>query len=148
MMRVGWLLVIWGLLVGAAPAPKPMTWLELGKLNYRTGKMPDALSERLQAQVKIEGFVIPLDGDGKGVSAFILVSDPMYCAHVPPPPPNQMVYVELKKPKPWSVLGAGSVLITGKLTVIDEESDFGGHMYAMKKITEIKKGSTKLNTLF
>ncbi|MEL6186127.1 MAG: DUF3299 domain-containing protein [Myxococcota bacterium] len=120
-------------------AAKPISWSELGELDYRTGKMPGALAKKLKATVKIEGYVIPLEGDGKGITAFVLVSDPMYCGHVPPPPPNQLILVELKKPRPWRDF-EGNIFITGKLAVTDQSSDFGGHMYEMKKLAKLEPG--------
>lgn len=137
-----------GLLVGAAPAEKPIRWPELAKLDYRTGKMPPALSKKLESPVKIKGFVIPLEGDGKGVTSFVLVSDPMFCGHVPPPPPNQLVLVELEKPKPWKFFGAGGIYVTGELVVVDQQSQFGGHMYQMKKILLMESVPTGWDALF
>ena len=45
-------------------------------------------------QVKIPGFIVPLDVAKDGtVSEFFLVPYFGACIHVPPPPPNQIVYV-------------------------------------------------------
>jgi hypothetical protein len=50
------------------------------------------------AHVKIPGFVVPLDMDSTGlVTEFFLVPFLGACIHVPPPPPNQIVYVKLIK---------------------------------------------------
>jgi hypothetical protein len=49
-------------------------------------------------QVKIPGFIVPLDVAKDGtVSEFFLVPYFGACIHVPPPPPNQIVYVTTKK---------------------------------------------------
>jgi hypothetical protein len=46
--------------------------------------------------VKIPGFVVPLERDADGlVREFFLVPYFGACIHVPPPPPNQIVYVKL-----------------------------------------------------
>lgn len=44
-------------------------------------------------QVKIPGFVIPIEGTSTSVKEFLLV--PFYgaCIHVPPPPQNQIIHV-------------------------------------------------------
>lgn len=64
--------------------------------------------------VKIPGFVIPLEGDANTVTEFLLVPFFGACIHVPPPPPNQIVYVKFEKGAPvqelWDV-----VYVVGKL---------------------------------
>ncbi|MDR9827062.1 DUF3299 domain-containing protein [Vibrio sp. FNV 38] len=44
-------------------------------------------------QVKIPGFIIPIEGTSMSVKEFLLV--PFYgaCIHIPPPPQNQLIYV-------------------------------------------------------
>ena len=58
-----------------------------------------AVNQKLsEARVKIPGFVVPLVTDETGrVSEFFLVPYLGACIHVPPPPPNQLVYVRLIK---------------------------------------------------
>ena len=41
--------------------------------------------------VRIPGYLVPLEYDGTGVSAALLVPYVGACIHVPPPPANQMV---------------------------------------------------------
>ena len=49
--------------------------------------------------VKLPGFVVPLESDEGGLlDEFLLVPYFGACIHVPPPPPNQIVYVKLDKP--------------------------------------------------
>lgn len=43
--------------------------------------------------VRIPGYLLPLEFDGQKVTEFLLVPVLGACIHVPPPPPNQMVYV-------------------------------------------------------
>jgi uncharacterized protein len=58
-----------------------------------------AVNRKLDAtRVKIPGYVVPLVMDGTGVvTEFFLVPYLGACIHVPPPPPNQIVYVKLSK---------------------------------------------------
>ena len=44
-------------------------------------------------QVRIPGYVLPLEFEGTSVKEFLLVPYVGACIHVPPPPPNQMVFV-------------------------------------------------------
>ncbi len=48
--------------------------------------------------VRLPGFIVPMDYDGTGVVAFILVPYVGACIHVPPPPANQLVFVTTEKP--------------------------------------------------
>ncbi|KGY08014.1 MULTISPECIES: DUF3299 domain-containing protein [Vibrio] len=60
------------------------------------------------SKVKIPGFVIPLEGDANMVTEFLLVPYFGACIHVPPPPPNQIIYVKFPKGAPiqqlWDVI--------------------------------------------
>ena len=50
--------------------------------------------EELDGQtVRLPGFVVPLEGDGRKVNEFLLVPYYGACIHVPPPPANQTVHV-------------------------------------------------------
>jgi hypothetical protein len=51
-------------------------------------------------QVKLPGYIIPLDVGAEGVTSFVLVPYVGACIHVPPPPPNQLVFVTTETP--WS----------------------------------------------
>lgn len=60
------------------------------------------------SQIKIPGFVIPLEGDENNVTEFLLVPYFGACIHVPPPPPNQIIYVNFEEGAPiqqlWDVV--------------------------------------------
>jgi len=56
-------------------------------------KIGNVRSELNGSEVKIPGFVIPLEGDANTVTEFLLVPYFGACIHVPPPPPNQIIYV-------------------------------------------------------
>jgi hypothetical protein len=79
------------------PAPVHDYLGEGGKAVRQAGS--SAVNKKLdQAHVKIPGFIVPLDMDPTGlVTEFFLVPFLGACIHVPPPPPNQMVYVKLIK---------------------------------------------------
>lgn len=49
--------------------------------------------------VKLPGYVVPLETDGRKSSQFLLVPYYGACIHVPPPPANQTVYVTTKDKK-------------------------------------------------
>ena len=78
-----------------APPPVHDYLGERGAAARQTGSM--AVNKKLsETKVKIPGFVVPLVVDDTGmVSEFFLVPYFGACIHVPPPPPNQIVYVKL-----------------------------------------------------
>lgn len=51
-----------------------------------------------QRQVRVPGYVVPVDGNEETVSSFLLVPFFGVCIHVPPPPSNQIIYVTLSEP--------------------------------------------------
>lgn len=66
--------------------------------------------------VKIPGYLVPLEYDGNQVVEFILVPYRGACIHTPPPPANQMVLVRFKKGFPLTGLFT-PVWVTGRLSI-------------------------------
>ena len=67
-------------------------------------------------EVKIPGYVLPLDMFGRDINSFLLVPYIGACIHVPPPAPNQIVYVEAEVP--WQGLAWWEpVYVTGKIKI-------------------------------
>lgn len=64
--------------------------------------------------VQIGGYVVPLDFDATTVKEFLLVPFVGACVHVPPPPANQLVFVQVPKGVKISGLFA-PVTVTGKM---------------------------------
>lgn len=58
---------------------------------------PSVVAELNGKQVRIGGYVVPLDFDSTNVKEFLLVPFVGACIHVPPPPANQIVYVKVAK---------------------------------------------------
>ncbi len=79
----------------AAPPPIHDYLGEGGKAVRQSGST--AVNTQLdELRVKIPGFIVPLVENSKGmVTEFFLVPYLGACIHVPPPPPNQIVYVKL-----------------------------------------------------
>ncbi len=84
-------------------------------------------------KVRMPGFVIPLEGDDKTVTELLLVPYFGACIHVPPPPPNQIVYVKFDKGAPlqglWDV-----VYIVGTLRTQKVDSDLGQAGYLIEGV--------------
>lgn len=66
------------------------------------------------AYIKMPGYVLPIDMSTAGVTSFIMVPYVGACIHTPPPPANQLVFVDSKKPWPSDKLW-DPVWVTGKM---------------------------------
>lgn len=97
-------------LFAADPEPLALQWSDLlpkeeqgqstSAIDHDGGPMEQtgssATVEALDGQyISMPGFMLPLDYTEKGkVTAFLLVPYYGACIHVPPPPPNQIVFVD------------------------------------------------------
>lgn len=80
--------------------------------------------------VRIRGYLVPLEYDGTQVISGLLVPYIGACIHVPPPPPNQLVFITTEDPYE----GAGlfePVSITGVFGVAPAETKFAKVGYAL-----------------
>jgi len=82
-------------------------------------------------QVKIPGFVVPLEGDGEALTEFLLVPYFGACIHVPPPPPNQIVYVRFSSPVPIDNL-YDAVWVTGTLSTTGWQGELATVGYTLQ----------------
>ena len=105
-----------------ANALPAVSWEMMSTMNDETGDMPDSLKALNYQLVEVSGFIVPLDDFSFDyVKEFLLVPDPMSCIHVPPPPPNQMIYVKMKRKIPLDMDYRG-VAIQGTLMVTEPEA--------------------------
>ncbi len=100
-------------------------------------------------EVKIPGYVLPLDMYGRGINTFLLVPYIGACIHVPPPAPNQIVYVEAENP--WEGLAWWEpVYVTGKIKIENqniEDLAIVGYELAANNI-EYYRGETGVHGFF
>lgn len=84
-----------------------------GAIFLRNQMLVDELNGKF---IRMPGYALPLEFDGTNVKEFLLVPFIGACIHVPPPPPNQMVFVSLTRPfKPDDLYTP--VWITGRIEV-------------------------------
>lgn len=99
----------------------------------KQSKIGSVRQELNGSQVKIPGFVIPLEGDENSVTEFLLVPYFGACIHVPAPPPNQIVYVKFKAGAPvqqlWDV-----VYISGELKTETISHELGEVGYVLNGV--------------
>jgi hypothetical protein len=127
-------LVLPSLVLSSNLETKLVTWSDLRKLNYKTGEMPESIRQLIGKSIKIPGFAVPLEGDDgfEYVKEFLLVPTFGACIHVPPPPPNQVIYVILDKPVYFEKL-MYAVWVSGIVEIgeysLEGSSDFGPQTY-------------------
>ena len=83
------------------------------------------------AYIKMPGFIIPIDLTAAGVSSFVLVPYVGACLHVPPPPPNQLVFVNAITPWPSDNLW-DAVWVTGRMQHELQTTDVAETGYVME----------------
>ena len=100
-------------------------WRLLAKLDYRTGEKTKELADLDGKLVKIPGFTVPLEDWASSATEFLLVPYVGACIHTPPPPPNQLVYIEMDEGKRAKMDGWNPVWVEGVLKIEMTESVYG-----------------------
>ncbi|MET0062269.1 MAG: DUF3299 domain-containing protein [Candidatus Thiodiazotropha endolucinida] len=88
-------------------------------------------------RVKLPGFVVPIEGDGKKLTEFLLVPYYGACIHVPPPPANQTVYVKVPKGDAKIRQAFDTVWVMGVLSAKSFNSDLAtaGYQIEAEEVT-------------
>jgi hypothetical protein len=105
-------------------------WRLLGQLDYISGKAGGELENLDGKMVRIPGFMVPLEDDMKSVTEFLLVPSPQACIHTPPPPPNQMVLIDMSQAAGIEV-AYGPIWVYGTLRLKPERHVFGQSSFSM-----------------
>ena len=100
-------------------------WRVLAGLDYTNGKSTDTLKKLEGKLVRIPGFVVPLDDFQDEGAEFLLVPYYGACVHTPPPPPNQIVMVEMTGKKAVKLNLFDAVWMSGRLKIASVESPYG-----------------------
>lgn len=86
--------------------------------------------------IKLPGFIAPLDSDQGKITRFLLVPYFGACIHVPPPPVNQTVLVELEPGQGIKLDEADyPFMVTGKLNVLKTTTNIGSAGYRISQAT-------------
>jgi hypothetical protein len=117
------------------PAVMPQS-PEAGWMAYRsrqpgTEEAPAVVAELDGKRVRIGGYVVALDFDATKIKEFLLVPFVGACIHVPPPPPNQIIYV--KAADGFEVKGQfDPVYVTGTLKTARQFTGLAATGYTME----------------
>lgn len=97
----------------------------------------DTVAELDGMVIRIPGYVVPFDFDLKNKqSAFLLAPYMGACIHTPPPPPNQIIYVEADPAVQIDDIWV-AYWLEGTLTTEKEETDLAAAAYRLK-LTKIE----------
>lgn len=92
-------------------------------------------------KVRIAGYIVPIEyNDNQVITEFFLVPYFGACIHVPPPPPNQLIYI--KHPKGFQLQELYTPFwVEGTILLETWENDLGLSSYSMRnvKLTEYKE---------
>ena len=110
---------------------KTVGWRLLQTLDYQNLKIPSELQKVVNGPVRIPGFAVPLSDGLSDIKQFLLVPNQMACIHVPAPPPNLIVLVELEKSRHIREL-SGPLWVEGVLEVKKSKSVYGAAGFEMK----------------
>ena len=113
--------------------PPPPTHDTLGEGGLAAQQVMDfSVNKDLDGDdIKIPGFIVPLDIGKDGlVSEFFLVPYFGACIHVPPPPPNQIVYVRMTKGIALDSIYE-AYWITGRMKVVNKTTRLGASAYQL-----------------
>lgn len=130
-LGAGSLLFREGAAIAAAPSPVTVSWQTLQTLNFAEplAQQKAAALQLAGKRVMIPGFMVPLEDDLDKVTEFLLVPYAGACIHVPPPPPNQMVYVKMSTATKVEVTFTDPIAVTGVLRISTVQSPYGAVSY-------------------
>ena len=98
------------------------------KLEEAGTKLKDSLEG---ADIVLAGFMVPIEYDGSDVSRFLLVPESGQCIHVPPPPLNQTLLVDMTiNPTKFRDLYM-PIIVYGRISVGSQSFDIADSGYTI-----------------
>jgi hypothetical protein len=114
--------VAFGLKPHLVSAQQPLFFKDLRTYDLKKRDAPPALRQKAGSRVEIVGFITPID-ENEPFTRFLFLQAPFGgCFHVPPPQPNEVLLVNLRRgvSVPYTVL---PVMVEGKLILTKVEID-------------------------
>ena len=115
-------------------------WNVLRGLDTRTGQASPLLEMIAGTNVKIAGYMVPLDDGFQEVNEFLLVPTAGACVHTPAPPGNQIVYAVMSTGQPAKVELIYSVWACGKLEIGSTDSPYGAAGFKLGVVELRRRG--------
>ncbi|MDG1530387.1 MAG: DUF3299 domain-containing protein [Paracoccaceae bacterium] len=138
-------------LPGLASTPREISWDDLippgvpyadiigeGEINEATDTWRPIFDENATKlnillngeNIRLPGFIVPLEQGSEGVTEFVLVPYAGACIHTPPPPPNQLILVRAIDPWPTDNIW-DPVWVEGKISTQLMTTEVAETGYAM-----------------
>ena len=92
------------------------------------------VAELAGQKIKLPAYVIPLEGDENASTEFLLVPYFGACIHVPPPPPNQVIYGDSKDGIESKLFDAVWAYGTMQIETINSEMAESGYSLKVDKV--------------
>ncbi|KLJ00836.1 hypothetical protein WQ56_08225 [Luteimonas sp. FCS-9] len=129
-LELDWLQLLPADELDALSSPRPVSHTGTDRMaQYGSDRIVPAV---LGIAMRLPGYVVPLETDGQGrVSELFLVPYYGACIHVPPPPPNQIVHVQLAVPTRVDDIYE-AYWVEGELTDQATQNALAGTAYSMK----------------
>lgn len=108
--------------------PRAMEILDRLKSEWNSAPVRTALDGK---RIRIAGFVVPLEANGRALREFLLVPYFGACIHVPPPPANNTLHVVLDHAV--KDIGAmDAVWVSGRVEVAHSDTEWGAAGYRLE----------------
>ncbi len=115
-------------------------WRVLRGLNTRTGEIAPELKKLEGGPVRIRGYMVPFEDEYQTVSQFLLVPEAGMCVHVPPPPINQIILVEMTSGVA-TVNWGKPISVSGILEIMQSDSPYGKVAFKLDAaLAEVSEG--------
>lgn len=110
--------------------PRAQELMDKLKALWAEAPVVEALNDR---QVRLPGFVVPLESDASSISEFLLVPYFGACIHVPPPPANQTILVTTPEDLPYEGDLFDTVWVEGRMRVEPFSDELGDAGYRIEQ---------------
>ena len=112
-------------------------WKKLSLVDPKKDEIPDKVKALVGKKIEVAGFFIMNEGDGDYLSEFLLTPVSGGCIHVPPPPANYIIHVNVAPGKKikyrWN-----PIVVEGILRLTKDQKERGMYSYEMlaEKVTD------------
>ncbi|MCX6593623.1 MAG: DUF3299 domain-containing protein [Acidobacteria bacterium] len=103
---------------------RPVEWGVLRELNTRSGDLSASLKKLEGGAIRLTGYMVPFADENETADEFLLVPEAGMCVHTPPPPANQIVFVQMTSGAA-RVTFAKPVEVSGILSIVQSDSPYG-----------------------
>lgn len=115
-------------------------WNTLRGLDTRTGQATPLLELLAGTDVRIAGYMVPLDDGFQEAAEFLIVPTAGACIHTPPPPANQIILATMNNGQPAKMELLYSVWVYGRLQIATADSPYGAVGFRFSVVDVRRRG--------